>query len=449
MLAGSLTRQIIGLVAICLFIAEILIFVPSAARFQHQWMERQWQHFLAQFTLGEATKHSTMADLEAAYTDIETVSAVSFYMPDFICWKDPTGAMTELGHMIDGAMSYDLAKSPLLQTPLLVSLLFSDGPEALTVYDSRRNFDFRASWMAAPLQDELRAYAWRIFGLTLILGLIIITPLYFFLMRRFVRPISSLSQMIANFSQNPSEIPEPADTATAYGEIAQIATAFEDLAEQVRRALRQKERLADIGEATAKINHDLRNILVSATLVADMLSESDDPKVKQIAPHIERAITDAAAMTQNMMHYLTDAKAEEVVAFDLSEMADNLSHDGQIAVKTAGTTHLEGMPNLLYRLLLNLARNAKRAGAETLMIDVWRAGHLAVIDISDNGPGIDETMKPHLFSAFYSGHKRDTGLGLAIAKDMAVAMGGQLRLSRSSEYGSEFRLSVPAKWLSH
>ena len=66
MLAGSLTRQIIGLVAICLFIAEILIFVPSAARFQHQWMERQWQHFLAQFTLGEATKHSTMADLEAA-----------------------------------------------------------------------------------------------------------------------------------------------------------------------------------------------------------------------------------------------------------------------------------------------------------------------------------------------------------------------------------------------
>ena len=302
--------------------------------------------------------------------------------------------------------------------------------------------------MAAPLQDELRAYAWRIFGLTLILGLIIITPLYFFLMRRFVRPISSLSQMIATFSQNPSEIPEPADTATAYGEIAQIATAFEDLAEQVRRALRQKERLADIGEATAKINHDLRNILVSATLVADMLSESDDPKVKQIAPHIERAITDAAAMTQNMMHYLTDAKAEEVVAFDLTEMADNLSHDGQIAVKTAGTTRLEGMPNLLYRLLLNLARNAKRAGAETLMIDVWRAGHLAVIDISDNGPGIDETMKPHLFSAFYSGHKRDTGLGLAIAKDMAVAMGGQLRLSRSSEYGSEFRLSVPAKWLS-
>ena len=128
-------------------------------------------------------------------------------------------------------------------------------------------------------------------------------------------------------------------------------------------------------------------------------------------------------------------------------MVINLTHDTKLDISHSGTQMLYGMPNTLYRLLLNLARNAKAAGATAITIDVWRAGHLAVIDISDDGPGIDKSLKPQLFSAFYAGHKSNTGLGLAIAKDLSVAMGGELRLSRSSQYGSEFRLSVPKSWL--
>ena len=102
------------------------------------------------------------------------------------------------------------------------------------------------------------------------------------------------------FSQDPSALQEPIEAHGASAEIREIAQAFTSLTEDIRRALRQKERLADIGEATAKINHDLRNILVSATLVTDTLSASDDPKIQRIAPHIERAISDAANMTQNL-----------------------------------------------------------------------------------------------------------------------------------------------------
>ena len=152
-------------------------------------------------------------------------------------------------------------------------------------------------------------------------------------------------------------------------------------------------------------------------------------------------------MTQNMMHYLSEPKPETIIPFTLSEMATNLSYDAGIEVVVHGADRLSGTPNLFYRLLLNLARNAKSAMATNLTIDVWRAGHLAVIDISDDGPGIPKDLKKHIFSAFYSGHKSNTGLGLAIAKDIAVAMGGDLRLSRSSKHGSEFRLSVPVKWL--
>ena len=148
-----------------------------------------------------------------------------------------------------------------------------------------------------------------------------------------------------------------------------------------------------------------------------------------------------------MMDYLTEPQTESLSDFTLSDMVENLSHDTKLNVKLHGADALHGTPAIFYRLLLNLARNARAAQAQTLTIDIWRAGHFAVIDISDDGPGIAPELKAHIFSAFYSGRKSTTGLGLAIAKDLAIAMGGDLRLSRSSVHGSEFRLSVPHSWI--
>ena len=344
-------------------------------------------------------------------------------------------------------MAFDLAETPLRHIGLALAIVTGTGPEAVTVFDSRHDGRFKASWPSELIRDELQDYALRILLLTLLIGLLIIAPLYWFLVRKFVQPLRIITISMERFASDQAILLEPMRLHGASDEIIGIAEALTSLTDDVRRALRHKERLADIGEATAKINHDLRNILVSATLVTDNLLASDDPKIQRIAPHIERAISDAAAMTQNMMDYLSQPKTEEVAPFTLEEMAENITHDTKIKVIAQGAQQLYGMPNSFYRLLLNLARNAKNAQASELTIDVWRAGHLAVIDISDNGPGIDAGLKPHIFSAFYSGHKSNTGLGLAIAKDLAVAMGGDLRLSRSSDHGSEFRLSVPVSWL--
>lgn len=445
MTGAKLTRQIIGLVTFCLILAEIVIFVPSASQFQYRWFENQWQHFLVQF---DKERESDLAALATSYEARESNSAIRFHPPQFICWKDKTGADVTLGHKGEDVPVFNLGDSPMRQIGLVFAIITGVGPHHVLVYDDRSNDDFRATWSTALIRDELQDYAVRILTLTLIIGLIIIAPLYWFLSTRFVRPLRTIKDHIGRFTSDPSLLLEPINTNNAADEITEIAQALTILTEDIRRALRQKERLADIGEATAKINHDLRNILVSATLVTDILHASQDPKIKRIAPHIERAISDAAGMTQNMMDYLTEAKPELAIPFHLPEMATNLTYDTTLAVTVTGTQTLVGMPNTLYRLLLNLARNAKSAGASSLAIDVWRAGHLAVIDISDDGPGIDKGLKSHLFSAFHSGHKSNTGLGLAIAKDLSLVMGGELRLSRSSAHGSEFRLSVPKSWLS-
>ena len=98
---------------------------------------------------------------------------------------------------------------------------------------------------------------------------------------------------------------------------------------------------------------------------------------------------------------------------------------------------------MMSRILLNLARNAASAGATSLSIDVWRAGKLGVIDIADDGPGIARADWDDLFLAFRSKRSGGTGLGLAIARDLAVAQGGALKLTRSNDDGSEFRLQLP------
>jgi len=441
---AKLTRQIMSFVALCLIMAEIVIFIPSASHFQYRWFETQWQHFLVQF---DQNSESDLTTLDLSYNEGAARSAIRFHPPEFICWRDENGTLYTLGHNNDEGVVFNLGDHPISHIMLALKIITGTGPDEVIVYDDRRDEDFRALWSTALIASQLRDYTMRIIALTFIIGMIVIAPLYWFLNARFVRPLRLITGHMHTFSQDPSAIQEPIEAHGASAEIREIAQAFTSLTEDIRRALRQKERLADIGEATAKINHDLRNILVSATLVTDTLSASDDPKIQRIAPHIERAISDAANMTQNMMDYLSEAKPESQTEFDLQEMVDNLAHDAKLDISIDGASTLYGMPNTLYRLLLNLARNAKAAGASALTIDVWRAGHLAVIDISDDGPGIDTTMKPQLFSAFYAGHKSNTGLGLAIAKDLSVAMGGELRLSRSSHYGSEFRLSVPKSWL--
>ncbi|MGC6517395.1 MAG: sensor histidine kinase [Candidatus Puniceispirillaceae bacterium] len=421
-----------------------MIFLPSAAQFQYRWFETQWQHFVIQF---EKSGETDFSALSIAYENSSNRSMTPFHRPEFICFRDSDGTEIRFGVQETQGTDFDLARAPLWHIGLTFAIINGGGPDHVMVFDSRRDSSFKASWSTELIRDELQSFALRILALTLIIALLIIAPLYLFLRQKFVKPLTQITARIEEFAADPTIIMEPVETSDSVGEIHEIAKAFTSLTEDVRRALRHKERLADIGEATAKINHDLRNILVSATLVTDRLSASDDPKIKRIAPHIERAISDAASMTQNMMDYLTEAKTENRMIFLLTEMADNLAHDTKLEIAIQGADTINGMPNTLYRLLLNLARNAKSAGASAMTIDIWRAGHLGVIDISDNGPGIDKMLKPHLFSAFYSGHKSNTGLGLAIAKDLALAMGGDLRLSRTSEHGSEFRLSVPVDWI--
>ena len=211
-------------------------------------------------------------------------------------------------------------------------------------------------------------------------------------------------------------------------------------------ALRQCERLAEIGEAVTKINHDTRNVLKAAPLVTDALMGSDDPKIRRSAPHVVRSLEQAVDLCQSMVDYLVEVPPPKPEIIPMNEVADELEIATRMEVIYEGPSQIFADRKIMFRILLNFTHNAGIVGATELKIDIWKAGHLGVIDILENGPGISEDARRTLFQTFKTTKAGGTNLGLAIARELAVALGGNLKLTRSNQDGSEFRLHLPKQF---
>jgi len=284
-------------------------------------------------------------------------------------------------------------------------------------------------------------------SLILLCGLFLAALLGSFLTSRRVSKMAGnilapISNDINKVIDDPEYILAPAQH-TGIAEIDSLSAQIRTLTAQFRRALRQRQRLADIGEGVAKINHDLRNILAATMLVADQLEQSEDPSVKRASPIIIRATEQGAQLCQLMLDYLADMPAADMTLIDVTDIIAGVEAGTSLDVQHDGATNITADKLMFSRLLLNLGRNAKQAGASRLSIDVWTAGHLLVMDISDNGPGLSDAQRGALFTPFSSSNPARTGLGLSICLDLAIAMGGALKLSRTSPEGSEFRLQLP------
>lgn len=315
--------------------------------------------------------------------------------------------------------------------PVVTVSGFADG--------STRQHDFTIG--AARLELRLRFLQWcMILGMGAGLVLLMIRRFH---KTHYAAPLTALIDAVNEFSEDPSVANPIPDAVTRSPEFTAAARALDALQRNTLLALRQRERLADIGEAVAKINHDMRNVLSSATLVADTLIASDDPRVRRAAPHVVRSLEQSVVLCQSMMDYLAETPLPDPEIVSMPELADEIATGSGLNVSYDGPDHLFLDRTMMARILLNLARNAARAGAGAISIDIWRAGRLGVVDIADNGPGIPRDHWADLFLAFRSRSRGGTGLGLAIARDLAVAQGGNLKLTRSTEEGSEFRLQLP------
>jgi signal transduction histidine kinase len=214
-----------------------------------------------------------------------------------------------------------------------------------------------------------------------------------------------------------------------------------------------------LGGAVAKIQHDLRNILASAQLASDRLASVDDPVVKRLAPRIVASLDHAVTLATRTMRFgRADEHPPQRERFHVAPLINEV---GEVAI--AGepsetnmvfenacdpTLEIDADREQLFRLLLNLVRNAAEAAKEREhgFVEVKAVRDIGVVRvfIRDNGPGVPTAVREKLFQPFAaSTRSAGTGLGLAITRDLARAHGGDVMLESTSETGTCFRVEIP------
>ena len=217
----------------------------------------------------------------------------------------------------------------------------------------------------AELQRDLQIFFFKSFVITFLVSLGLYSFGQWLLWRFLSQPLHALVETINSFSTDPT-IARPLPTyVTQSREFNKAAKAVEQMQRNTLIALRQRERLADIGEAVTKINHDIRNVLSSATLVTDALMSSDDPKVRRSAPHVVRSLEQAVDLCQSMLDYLVEVPPPKPDIIPMNEVADELEIATGMEVIYEGPSQIFADRKIMFRILLNLARNAGIVGATT------------------------------------------------------------------------------------
>ena len=215
---------------------------------------------------------------------------------------------------------------------------------------------------------------------------------------------------------------------------------FQNLQRELRASLRQKSRLAEIGAASNKINHDLRNMLSTARLLSDRLASSDDERTRKLAPTILSTIDRATRMASEAIEYVRDRPTPRLEAVRSRRPGRRGRRDAagagrgqrpqpaaQLGECLNGERRVRADRDLLYRVFVNLGRNAFDAGASTVTVRAQNGGGYLLVDVADNGPGVPQHVAAQLFRPFTTGGRAGgAGLGLAIARDLVRAHGGDI-----------------------
>jgi signal transduction histidine kinase len=311
-----------------------------------------------------------------------------------------------------------------------------------------------------PLRQAMYRFSRNLLLVSLGIAMLAAGLVYLALHYLFVRPMRRLTANLVGFHENPESAARIIVPSQRGDEIGVAERELSDMQRDLVSMLSQKSRLAALGLAVSKINHDLRNLLASSQLLSDQLASVPDPRVQRFAPKLMRSLERAIDFCQSTLSYGRAQEAApdrrmilvEPVVSEVRESA-GLAADASITWISAieRSLSIDADPDQLFRVLLNLVRNAAQAlesakgDAATLQIRITgrREGSVAIIEVSDTGPGVPARAREHLFEAFQSsGRPGGSGLGLAIAAELIRAHGGDIHLVEGT-IGATFRVSIP------
>lgn len=452
----GLPARVLALTVLFVMLAEVLIYVPSIARFRALRLEEHAARAHIAVLALEATPDHMVSDaLERDLLFHAAAHRLSLMTPD----GRVRTLRAEAVPAVDAQTDLRLANPASLIADAFATLAHGEGRILRVLARSPKvpADTIEIVIDEAPLRTAMLAYSRRILELSIVISLITAGLVFVSLHWLLVRPMLRISESMMRFRANPDDPRAVVVPSARRDEIGLVERELETMQHQLRAALRQKTRLAALGAAVAKINHDLRNALASAVLASDHLATLDDPEVKRVAPRLLEAIDRAVKLCAQTLAFARDERPPlrlsrfslRALLADVGAALPGARTDGAaLPVIETGSCDLiiEGDRDQLFRVFSNLAWNAAQAGAGRIAVHVAAAdGGCYAIDVADDGAGIPEAERARLFQPF-SGPRRNggSGLGLVIGREIVRAHGGELLLLATGAGGTTFRLRWPA-----
>jgi signal transduction histidine kinase len=455
-LPTGLSPRLLLLTVLFALVAELLILAPSLASYQEaRLLDRVRAAELASLAVEAAPEGGVSDALAAQLLNGAGVVSVAVQSGGVRRLLLEAPAMKRTPELVDLR-----TRNPAtwLARPFATLVAPSDRSVRVLAAPTFRDGDFVEIVVPEPpLKKELWGYLLGMIGVTAFITAVAGGLLYLALNAFLVQPMQRITRSMERFRADPNDPRVHIEHSGRRDEIGRAEAELDAMQAEIRAALASRARLAALGEAVAKINHDLRNMLSSAQIASERLAMSGDPKVAAALPRLERALDRAIKLATGVLTYgKTEEAAPQLADAPLRQAVEAAAEDaGLTAAGVRLDTDIDdgavisADPEQLHRILVNLLRNAREAIEETpkaggVVRVSFRDGDDAVLRIEDDGPGIPERMRETLFQPFVgSGRKGGTGLGLAVSRELAQGHGGDLVLAESTAGGAAFELRLP------
>jgi len=453
---NSLSGRFLILTVIFVMLAEILIFVPSIARYREDYL-------LSRLERAQIASLALLAH-EVISADLEEELLRNAEVFNVVLRRDEARQLmlsSPMPHPIDA--TFDLRDTRALTLiGDAMGVLADPTPRVIRVIGNpvrEAGLLIEVTMETAPLRASMIDYGLRILALSAVISVFTALLLFLAVRATLVKPIKRVVRHMQAYASAPEDARRIITPSAGVTELREAEEALMMMQTQLTGALKQKQRLAQLGGAVAKISHDLRNMLTTAQLFSDRIEASQDPVVQRLAPKLESSITRAVNLCESTLAF---GKAEEpapkLSRVLLADLVSDVIDSERLAIGDSDISYAEDVPaamtlradpEQLYRVLFNLVRNARQA-----IVAGGEAGEIAIaasedsdswiIHVTDTGPGLPPKAQQHLFEPFQGGvSKGGSGLGLAISVELIRGHGGSLTLARTGPDGTDFVITLP------
>ncbi len=464
----GLSARLLLLTAFFVLLAEFLIYAPSIGRYRKVYLEEQVSDARLATLALDATPDSMMSpDLERRLLFFAAAHGIVLRYPD----RRMMVISGDMPGRVDA--TYDLRKkeSFIGWISEAFAVLARDKNRILRIIGQvplEPDVVVEVIIDEAPMRDKMFGYSTRILQLSLVISFITAGLVYLSLQWLMVGPMRRITAAMTAFRENPEDGSRTIRPSDRGDEIGFAQRELAEMQKELRAALGQKTRLATLGAAVAKVNHDLRNSLAMAVLASDKLANIDDPEVRKVTPRLFKAVNQAVTLCSQTLDYagggleqlnlslfhLHELVAEVAAALRGPGMDENVATAAESGAGAAVTVindvdfaiDVTADRMQLFRVFHNLCINAGQASAKTVSVSAGQEGKTLIIEVADDGRGFSDKAREKLFQPF-AGSVREggTGLGLVIAHDIMRAHGGDIELVATGPAGVRFRLTLPQR----